>query len=279
MSTHCFDAARISLTGNRNSNQDRSLVLAHHGAIIMALADGLGGHPRGEVAAQLFIDICESLFRQEQKPMQDPEHFMLRCIRKANKAIVQFGDRQSPPVSPRTTAVIAIMQNNTAYWVHVGDSRLYLLRDASILTQTRDHSQVKLVQPAAGAATKKRSSITRCLGGFDEPPTITSAAPAQLQPGDCIMLCSDGLWAQVTQQRLVEAFTDTGDFVSNIRQLANDAESNRAPKSDNVTVAALHWHCEQEPDSEEIKLYDNPDDSLDTAIRHLRNVVNKHNSN
>ncbi len=278
MNNKCFDAARISLTGDRRINQDRCLVLAHHGAIIMALADGLGGHPRGEVAAQLFIDICESLFRQEQKPMQDPERFMLRCIHKANQAIVQFGDRQRPPISPRTTAVIAIMQNGTARWMHVGDSRLYMLRDAGIFTQTRDHSHIHVVQPADGTRAKIRSSITRCLGGLDEPPTITTAPATELQPDDCIMLCSDGLWGQVTPERLLVAFGETEDFTQSICSLANDAQRFAAPKSDNVTVVALRWQCEQEPDSEEIMLHDDADDSLDTAIEYLRGVVKKHHA-
>ncbi len=64
-----FEAAKASLTGDRKCNQDRCLVLCGGETVLLGLADGLGGHPRGEVAAQLLIDVCESLFRRARKPL------------------------------------------------------------------------------------------------------------------------------------------------------------------------------------------------------------------
>ena len=81
-----FEAAKASLTGDRSCNQDRCLVLSSGETLLLGLADGLGGHPRGEVAAQLLIDVCEAMFRQAQKPLRDPELFMLQCIGKIGRA-------------------------------------------------------------------------------------------------------------------------------------------------------------------------------------------------
>ena len=88
-----FDAAKASLDGSRRCNQDRCLVLQDGDTVLLALADGLGGHPRGEVAAQLLVDVCETRFRNTSKPLFDPEHFMLQCIGKAHRSILRFGRR------------------------------------------------------------------------------------------------------------------------------------------------------------------------------------------
>jgi len=277
MTTETFEAARISLTGDRKNNQDRSLILSHLGTTLVALADGLGGHPRGEVAAQLFTDICESLFRREPKPLHDPEQFMMQCIHKAHHAIIRFGDRQTPPVSPRTTAVMAILQADTVSWVHVGDSRLYLMRKGRVLAQTRDHSQVQYIRPSTSAGSKTRSSITRCLGGLDKPPNVTAARPRALNPGDTLMLCSDGLWGQVPQDQLVKALSQDANFSDAVYELTEDAAHRGYPRSDNVTTVAIRWHPTQQS-----KINGEPnkqsEHDVDSAVRHLRDVLQRPSS-
>ena len=145
MQAKAFEAAKGSLTGDRATNQDRCLFLSSGETALLCLADGLGGHPRGEVAAQLLLDATEAVFRQSEKPLTDPERFMLRCIGKAHQAILRFGRRQSPPIAPRTTAVIAVVQGGFAYWCHVGDSRLYLIRNGRVVVQTHQKDQPALV--------------------------------------------------------------------------------------------------------------------------------------
>lgn len=274
MNPRCFDAARVSLTGDRKTNQDRALILSQGATTLLAVADGLGGHPRGEVAAQLFVDVSEALFRQEDKPLRDPEQFMMRCIHKAHEAILAFGDRQSPPISPRTTAVMAVMQCGIAYWVHVGDSRLYLVREGHVQAQTKDHSQVRFIRPAEGAKSTARSSITRCLGGLDEPPTISVGSPTELRIGDSLLLCSDGLWGQVPQEDLLQALSVDAAFSTSIQDLAEDAAHRGYPRSDNVTALAIRWRPQQasiqQPGD---SIVEPEDDNLDAAIRHLRNVL------
>lgn len=272
MSAQDFDTARISLPGDRKSNQDRVLLLTQNGTTLLCVADGLGGHPRGEVAAQLVADVSEKLFRAEPKPLRDPEQFMMRCIHKAHDAIVAFGDRQQPPISPRTTVVMALVQFGTAHWVHAGDSRLYLIRDGHVLAQTLDHSQVHYIRPTTGAEAKMRSSITRCLGGLDQPPTITAGPPTDLQPGDALLLCSDGLWGQLPQEALVQALSPDTQLGPAVAGLAQEAARQAYPRSDNVTAVALRWRgvgsevADKVPPSQ-------PDDHLDNAVRHLRNVL------
>jgi len=267
-----FDAAKLSLTGDRQCNQDRCLVLSSGETVLLGLADGLGGHPRGEVAAQLLIDVCESLFRRARKPLMDPDHFMLQCIGKAHQTIIRFGRRQAPPVAPRTTAVLAVIQAGTAYWAHVGDSRLYLLRSGKIHRQTRDHAQTRFVRQSEGEASRPRSSLTRCLGGLDQPPTTTCATPLQLQQHDTIVLCSDGLWGQVPTGVLTAAFDDTQPCIdSQLESLLKTAAGR--PNSDNVTAVALRWLITAARSTDQTAASTDP--QLDQAIQHLKSMLEK----
>jgi serine/threonine protein phosphatase PrpC len=270
-----FAAAKASVPGSRRCNQDRCLVLADGDAILLGLADGLGGHPRGEVAAQLLVDVCETLFRHIPKPIFDPQHFLLQCIGKAHHAILRFGQRQQPPVAPRTTAVVAVVQGGTAHWAHVGDSRLYLIRDRQVLNQTRDHSQVRFVRQSADEAPRARASLTRCLGGMPQPPTTTCGPPTPLRAGDTLVLCSDGLWNQLPGQALIDALAgDAAEIDRHLQALVEQAAT--TPNSDNVTAAALRWLAETAVNTDEAGLLEPPPDpQLDRAIEHLHTMLKK----
>jgi serine/threonine protein phosphatase PrpC len=274
-SSPTFEAATITLCGSRACNQDRALLLNNGDTVLLAVADGLGGHPRGEVAAQLLIDVCEAQFRRASGPLPDPEHFMLQCIGRAHHAILRFGLRQAPPIAPRTTAVLAVIQGGIAHWTHVGDSRLYLIRDGQILAQTRDHSLIRFVRRHDGESSRPRASLTRCLGGLPQPPTTTCGPPTLLQTGDSIVLCSDGLWGQLPRQRLLEAFEHGATAVeARLQALAEQAAT--APNSDNVTAVALRWLATPAVMTEQSGLLELPEDPLlDQAIQHLQSVLEK----
>lgn len=235
-----FDIAKQSLIGSRPHNQDRCQVLRSDSTLLLSIADGLGGHPRGDAAAQLLIDVAEHLFRKHEKPLEDPVRFMLQVIGKAHRSILSFGRRQQPPIEPRTTAVLAIVQNDTLYWAHVGDSRLYLVRNGRLLARTEDHTVVVSVPVDVGPMSR-RASLTRCLGGLEKPPTTTCAPPMKLQPGDVVLLCTDGLWGQVSGKRLVSAFHDRQTPIAEqLEQVSSIAHSEA--HSDNVTAIALRWN-------------------------------------
>lgn len=271
--TRPFEAAKVSLIGARSCNQDRCLVLSSGESVLLGLADGLGGHPRGEVAAQLLVDVCEALFRRAPKPLNDPERFMLQCIGKAHHAILRFGRRHSPPIAPRTTAVLAVIQTGVAYWAHVGDSRLYLIRDGRVHTQTRDHAQVRFVRQSADETSRPHASLTRCLGGLAQPPTTTCGPPTLLQQDDTLVLCSDGLWGQLPTQSLTASLSPLpGELSPRLQALAEKAASR--PGSDNVTAIALRWLTKPDLSGDQAGLFERPGDpQLDQAIQHLHQVL------
>ncbi|MCB1723320.1 MAG: serine/threonine-protein phosphatase [Chromatiaceae bacterium] len=270
-----FDAAKGTRIGDRPDNQDRSLFLASPETLLVGLADGLGGHPRGEVAAQLLVDVSEAMFRQQSKPLPDPETFMLQCVGKAHSAIMRFGRRQNPRIAPRTTAVLAVIQQGIAYWAHVGDSRLYLIRDGAVFSQTSDHTQIRYVRQSETEASRPRASLTRCLGGLPQPPTTTCGPPTPLQPGDTLLLCSDGLWGQVPRQTLLATLSDaTSPLHEALAALIEQAT--RAENSDNVTAIALRWLAEPVSGGIDAGLVEPPvDPQLEHAIAHLNQVIGR----
>jgi serine/threonine protein phosphatase PrpC len=268
-----LEAARATVRGSREINQDRCLFLSSPDTTVLCVADGLGGHPRGEVAAQLMIDVVEARFRQCSAPLTDPDRFMLQCIGKAHDSILRFGRRQQPAIAPRTTSVIAVIQHGTAYWAHVGDSRLYLVRDGEVKAQTRDHSQVRFVRQSAEETPRACASLTRCLGGLPQPPTTTCGVPIPLQMDDGLLLCTDGLWNQVAQRDLVAIFDPEQALAKGLDRITRRAADK--PGSDNVTAVALRWLRDEAPQSGLGPNRDAADPALERAIEHLEQVLGK----
>lgn len=240
-----FEKARTSRVGNRESNQDRALVIADDDAVLLAVADGMGGHDRGDLAAQAFVDTLRREFL-ERDPMEDPSAFLRGALKRAHRTIVAVGRAHQPPIRPLTTGVACLVQGDMAHWAHVGDSRFYLLREDHVFFQTRDHTPVADLV-AAGVITERqarvhpmRNQVNQCLGDADHPPRISVGPTAFLQPGDVLLLCSDGLWANVTEARLLEIL-ENDNLADAIETLAVTAEQKAWPQSDNITAVALRW--------------------------------------
>ncbi len=249
-----YETAQISLLGNRRQNEDRYCVMAAGNRVLLVVADGMGGHPRGERAAQILIDTCEPIFIQETESGSPPGERLLRMLSQAHERIISYGTAQSPPISPRTTAVIAIVQDHNAYWAHVGDSRLYLFRNGQPLTRTTDHSYVEqlhqqgLISGQECRTHPYRHYVTRCLGGDSQGLEVTLGKPTQLKRGDTLLLCSDGFWTALPDEAISLALQSPLSLAEAIGLLAREAETLAQPESDNVTAVALRW-LEDEPAS------------------------------
>ena len=132
-------------------------------------------------------------------------------------------------------------------WAHVGDSRMYFIRDHHVLARTRDHSAVEilaqqgLLEDADLAVHPLRNFVDQCLGGASELPTIDISDPHPLLAGDVVLLCSDGLWAPLTDVQLAHALGEQLELKTSLEGLAMEAELRATPVSDNITAAALRW--------------------------------------
>ncbi|TCK17037.1 serine/threonine protein phosphatase PrpC [Thiogranum longum] len=237
--------AATSRLGNRSSNQDRCLVEKKPGHVLLVVADGMGGHARGDLAAQTTIDSLARSFQRASLPVSDPQAFLKQAIHTAHLDVVDTGRSHNPPITPRTTCVVCLVQNDTAYWAHVGDSRLYLLRAGELFKRTRDHTPVEELFQSGLVSEEElrnhplRNSVNRCLGGSPRFPEI-SFDQEILAAEDILLLCSDGLWSAVPESLLV-SIQGPGELEQSLSQLAGEAESASYPNSDNISGVVLRW--------------------------------------
>ncbi|MCU7946106.1 MAG: protein phosphatase 2C domain-containing protein [Candidatus Thiodiazotropha sp. (ex Cardiolucina cf. quadrata)] len=245
-----YETAQYTLLGNRSMNQDRYLIMEAPDAILLSLADGMGGHPKGEMAAQILMDNARKAFLTSRKPISNPRFFLSGLMEMSHRQITEFGGQQDPPIEPRTTGVLCLVQENNAYWAHIGDSRLYIMRDGVIHLRTDDHSYVEhlrqqgIISAAQVHTHKFRNYVTRCLGGTNNRPVAELSGPHELKEGDVVLLCSDGFWGPLAERPMVDTlFKEQAPLINHITKLANQAEATGHPESDNVTVVALRW-CE-----------------------------------
>lgn len=241
-----YEIAKMTRVGNRTNNQDACRYEETENGILIVVADGLGGIPRGELASQTVVEsICESFIAYPSK-IKNPRDFLMDVLANAHSQVLAAGFREEPPVRPCTTCVVCLIRGNSAWWVHVGDSRLYLVRDGKVVFRSRDHSPVEDLH-RQGIITNeemrfhpKRNYITRCLGGVAECPQIEYGCQSQLRNGDVILACSDGLWSQLDEKIIVEKVSVLG-VEAGLDLLGAAAEESGAGHSDNITAIALKW--------------------------------------
>jgi len=153
--------------------------------------------------------------------------------------------------TPRTTLVACVMQGREAYWAHCGDSRLYFVRDGRLVARTRDHSYAELHDTLTGvvplAEKINRNVLFTCLGSPGKP-VVDTVGPLVLQPGDRLLLCSDGLWGSIDDDTITQtlATRPISDAVPELVELALRIAGDR---SDNVTVLAMEWESAEDDDT------------------------------
>jgi serine/threonine protein phosphatase PrpC len=237
--------------GPRKSNQDRVAYVYSRDALCMVVADGMGGHLHGEVAAQIATQFIAEAFQRDAQPrLADPVRFLLDAMNNAHHAIIDYANVRNLLETPRTTCVACVVQDGAAYWAHVGDSRLYLVREGRIEAQTKDHSRVQLLVDAgrireeAVAAHPDRNKIFNCLGQMN-PPRVDLSRRTMLRNGDVILICTDGLWGPLTGRNIVEGLL-RGEIMTAVPQLLDQAEMRAGKDGDNASVVAMTWAEEDE---------------------------------
>lgn len=236
-----FSVFQVSRRGGREKNEDRMGYSYTRESAMFALADGMGGHPEGEVAAQLALQTISALFQKEARPqIHNASEFLASALMAAHHQIIRYASEKGMLDTPRTTLVAALIQGGAATWVHCGDSRLYYMRDGELITRTRDHSYVE--QHAAGIIKLdrlNRNVLFTCLGSPTKP-VFDISGPHILQQGDRIMLCSDGLWGSVNDNDIVHTMckAPVANVVPDVVELGLRQGGEH---SDNVTVIAMEW--------------------------------------
>jgi PPM family protein phosphatase len=247
---HC----ELSLLGDRDDNQDRVGISANDHAALVAVIDGMGGHSDGSRAAETALKSLMESFAANHHPTLDPMGFMHMSLSKAHDEVVRAGVTLSVDSRPRATCAICLVQEGAAYWAHVGDSRIYHIRNGNLVHRSRDHSHIELLL-RDGKITEDemqnhpmRNFVECCLGGDPAIPEMTVSLRQPLQSGDMILLCTDGIWANLSDKAVASFYTDIvaskgkdADLKDALVQLGHRAVKASAPYSDNSTVAVLRY--------------------------------------
>jgi serine/threonine protein phosphatase PrpC len=281
--------------GARRMNQDRIGCWSTSACVLMTVADGLGGHLHGEVAAELAVAMLGAAFEREARPrIADPGAFLARAIAAGHAAILREAQKRDLPDTPRTVIVACVVQDGFAHWMHIGDSRLYLIRQGRIVHRTRDHTVVQQliddgrIREEAVTTHPERNRLLQCLGGYQAPrpdPVLSE----RLAKSDIVLLCSDGFWGPLTQRQLLHALMSR-ELNAAIPELVELAEQRAGRECDNVTVLAMTWDEEQvaapaAPEPEHTQVQDFTatdldymrvsDEDIEKAIADLRAALRK----
>ena len=247
-----FAVYQVSRRGGREKNEDRMGYCYTRDSGLFALADGMGGHPEGEVASQLALQTLAALFQREAKPsLKDPLRFLHDAVIAGHHQLLRYATERALMDTPRTTVVACVLQGNGAYWAHCGDSRLYLVRGDKLIARTRDHSyselQETLSQVVPIGERFNRNVLFTCLGSPGKP-VVDTAGPLLMQAGDRVLLCSYGLWGSVSDAEIVEQLSRR-TISDAVPELVEQALRHAGDKSDNVTAIAVEWESAEDGDS------------------------------
>ena len=242
-----FTIFQNSRQGPRQYNQDRLAYSYSKDALLLVLADGMGGHRHGEVAAQLAVKTLTDAFQRLAVPLlNSPAKFLTDHIQQVHDMIENVTQADDLIESPRTTIVAAVIQRGYLYCAHVGDSRLYHFRDGHLLFRTEDHSIVQslykkgVISKEEMATHPYKNKIYNCVGGT-QAPQIDLANRIELVEGDTVMLCSDGLWGFVSEQQIKDTLHQSTDIALATTQLMDSAEFAGDDKGDNMSAISVQW--------------------------------------
>lgn len=241
-----YETAEISLIGDREQNQDRIAVAKSGNSAFLVVVDGMGGHSEGDRAAEVARRSFVESFEEASSLIDQPALFVADAIKHAHAAVVGIGIDQAVEHKPRATCAICLVLNGSAWWAHVGDSRVYLVRDNKVLERTRDHSHVEVLL-SEGLITEEeihghpmRHYVECCLGGESALPETAADLPGRkLESGDTLLVCSDGLWSGLTDAYIGLSCMENRPLSEWLGRLSEKAVESNAPYSDNTSATAL----------------------------------------
>jgi serine/threonine protein phosphatase PrpC len=238
----------------RKGNEDSLFVNAEQRLFVVA--DGMGGHAAGEVASKIAVDsinefVCLTGGDQEitwpfglDDSISYDGNRLKTSIRYANRKVLDATKEKTEYEGMATTVAAVLVDGDMANLAHVGDSRVYMVRDGSLTLLTSDHSWVnEQIQSGIISAEQARSHplrnvVTRALGG--KPDLAVDIQVQKMEPGDVLLLCSDGLTTMIPDEDIVEVVVEAGGDIEKAAK-ALVAEANSRGGEDNITVLLLKF--------------------------------------
>jgi serine/threonine protein phosphatase PrpC len=239
-----IDACLAQHQGDRKEQQDRVAIIPHPkggGVVLSVLADGMGGHTGGVLAAQQVVYTARNYLNNFSASSESARTMLESILQEAHMLI--NGARFINAKDPHSTAVMLLLQPGKVSWAHCGDSRLYRFQGNQLRFRSIDHSYVehllrqRKITAEQALVHPNRNILVTSLGG-GQAPTIDFGEAEDLQAGDSFLLCSDGLWGYFSDAEL-------GDVVARFsarmacEKLINEARIRAGGEGDNISVAIL----------------------------------------
>lgn len=229
--------------GDRPVNEDFMLTRRVQNRLIFALADGLGGHGRGDEASRF---VCQTAVDLISKAPVIDDGFFSSLYEQVQSALLAKQKELEAVGSMRTTLNLLVIEKGTAWWNHIGDSRTYLFEDGKIVKRTFDHS-VSQMMVALGEIDETqirfhedRNRLLKVLGADDVRPAFESEQPVKLKAGQQFLLCSDGFWNLITEEQILLCLEEAEEpqlWIDNMAELVNRNGSHQ--DRDNITAIAV----------------------------------------
>jgi len=241
---------RINEIGKRPTNQDTVGEAFHDPLACFVVADGAGGHEGGEIASRVVVDSVLASFRQQ--PGFGPDA-LLGYAANASSDVAKRKQRE-PGLADMSTTVAALLVDRArgqALWAHLGDTRIYLFRQARLHAMSKDHSMTQQLIDAGYARAEQlrlhpqRNILFAAIGAEGDTAIELSAGVSALLPGDALLICSDGLWEWVVEadmERTLAQSASSADWLARMRRLADDNIINTGKVRDNYSAYAIFVH-------------------------------------
>ena len=244
MPTITVDACVAQHQGDRKEQQDRVAILSHprqRGVALAVVADGMGGHAGGALAAEQVIHTARNSLELFSPSVESPRYLLENSMLEAHAMIK--ASRFINEKDPHSTVVILLLQPGKVTWAHCGDSRVYRFHDGRPVFRSVDHSYVEhliasgRITPEEAATHPNRNVLITSLGGKDEPKFDFGGA-GDLADGDSFLLCSDGLWGYFDDEEMGEIIAENSARRASA-MLIEEARKRAAGGGDNLSLVII----------------------------------------
>ena len=204
---------------------------------MLVLADGMGGHLGGAIAAKILVELAKREFYSNKVFNKD---FFENIIINTSKEILAYKN-QNEQTDPHTTAVIAVITNEDIYYAHIGDSRLYLFNNTKLIKRTKDHSVVQMlfsmgeISEEEMATHPDQNKLLKNISSNMKSSKI-SYSTCKINEFENVILCSDGFWEFVKEEEMISAL-NSKNSKEEFGKLINLAKNRANEKSDNISLA------------------------------------------
>lgn len=244
---HRFELGWYSDIGDRRTQEDAYYISTHDGVLLTSVCDGMGGHRGGEIASRTAVGYLHAAFQSAE--FHDAQMYE-RLLDELDAKVFYLKDEDGSQLSAGTTIVSVLIDGDRMSWFSVGDSRLYLIREDTLVQVTRDHNyyemlldwmqQGKITEEQLIAERDKHAALTSYLGIGGIRQYNISSQPFKLQDSDLLLLVTDGLYHAVDMQLLTSLSHAEMPFF--MQQLDGMVHADAMYARDNATMIAIRYH-------------------------------------